>query len=84
MTDRICKKCLLRDLTDDDKFRTIYEYIESLPKEVRATPEVEQYRLTICMECAHLVNGMCALCGCFVEVRAAKAISHCAKSRDIW
>lgn len=84
MTDIICKKCLLKDLTDDDRFHTIYEYIESLPKEKRAPPEIERRRLEACMKCSHIINGMCALCGCFVEVRAAKAASHCAKSEDVW
>ncbi|MFQ7747018.1 MAG: DUF6171 family protein [Eubacteriales bacterium] len=31
-----------------------------------------------------LRNGMCALCGCFVEVRAAKKRQHCAQSEKIW
>lgn len=84
MTEIICKRCLLNDLTDDDKFRTVYEYIESLPKESRAAPEVERRRLAFCMKCEHLINGMCELCGCFVEVRAAKSALHCAKSKDIW
>ena len=38
----------------------------------------------LCKACGHLVNGMCELCGCFVEVRASKKNQRCAQSADIW
>ncbi len=84
MENRICKRCLLKDLDRDEYFRSIYDYIENLPPELKATQDVYEQRLQICRGCDHLVNGMCDLCGCFVEVRAAKQIQHCAESRDKW
>lgn len=82
--ESICRRCLLKDLTDGEYFRSVYEYIDSLDAESRASPEEYRRRLAACRECAHLVNGMCGLCGCFAEVRAAKKGSHCAKDVRIW
>jgi hypothetical protein len=40
MMERIpCKKCLLKDVTKDDYFQSIYEYIESIQGEV--TPRIK-------------------------------------------
>ena len=84
MENRVCRRCLLKDLRDTDYFRTIYEYIENLPPEQKADAKEYERRLALCRGCDHLVNGMCALCGCFVEVRAAKKHQHCAKNEAIW
>ena len=61
MTQRVCKRCLLREL--DGTYA---------------------HRLELCKACGHLVNGMCELCGCFVEVRAAKINQHCAETAQRW
>jgi len=84
MAERICKRCLLKDLSDTDYFRSVYEYIENIPPEQKAPQDVYEQRLSLCRNCDHLVNGMCELCGCFVEVRAAKRNQYCAKSKTIW
>ena len=73
MTQRVCKRCLLREL-DGTYFQSIYEYIQNLPPQWKADQETY----------AHLVNGMCELCGCFVEVRAAKINQHCAETAQRW
>ncbi|MBP3704499.1 MAG: hypothetical protein J6I98_03095 [Clostridia bacterium] len=84
VAERICKRCLLKDLSETDYFRSIYEYIENLPAEQKADEALYTSRLEKCRACDHLVNGMCELCGCFVEVRAAKRLQHCAKNMEIW
>ena len=84
MAERICKRCLLKDLSESDYFSSIYEYIENIPAEQKASNALYAERLEKCRACDHLVNGMCELCGCFVEVRAAKIQQHCAKSRAVW
>lgn len=78
----VCKRCLLKDMNFEEYHTTILDYIESL--EDRAQQELYDKRLSICRSCDNLINGMCKLCGCFVEVRAAKAKNECAKSSDIW
>ena len=75
-TGRICRRCLLREL-DSQAFASVYQYIESLPPEEKAPPAEYARRLALCRQCPRLQNGMCALCGCFVEVRAAKGRLGC-------
>lgn len=83
MEQRVCKKCLLREL-DEGYFSSIYAYIENIPSEQRVQEEEYHDRLAICKACDSLVNGMCALCGCFVEVRAAKRIQYCPAAPSKW
>ena len=84
MAERICKRCLLKDLDSETYFRTIYEYIGNMPPEQKVDTVLYEQRLQICRTCDHLINGMCDLCGCFVEVRAAKKVQHCAESYNKW
>lgn len=80
MTEPLCKRCLLREL-DGEYFKSIYQYIDSLPEEQKAGPEAYAKRLDICRPCSDLKNGMCAQCGCFAEVRAAKKRLGCPVGR---
>lgn len=79
-----CRKCLLKDLSKEDYFKNVYEYIQSLSPALKAPDAEYQRRLTLCQQCEKLVNGMCALCGCFVEVRAAKRGQSCADTPKRW
>jgi len=84
MTDKPpCRKCLLNEAMGTI-YQTVKDYIESIPPEQKTAPAEYDRRLAICKTCEHLVNGMCTLCGCYVEVRAAKAIQSCVKSAEIW
>lgn len=74
--ERICRRCLLREL-DGEYFKSIYQYIENIPREQKAPPKEYARRLDLCRACADLQNGMCAQCGCFAEVRAAKLRQAC-------
>ncbi len=79
-----CRKCLLKDISKEEYFKNVYEYIKSLDEEIK-TPDGEyERRLGICKECDKLINGMCAVCGCFVEVRAAKKINYCPDVNRKW
>ena len=51
--------------------------IEQLPPDERATDAEYRARLAVCAECAELQNGICAQCGCFAELRAAKSAAYC-------
>ena len=49
------------------------------------TPEEDYHmRLNTCMECDNLINGMCKLCGCFVEMRAAVKKNYCPNIDKKW
>jgi len=75
-----CRRCLLSESQQGEAFyRSIMEYIDAIPQGDK-TPQAEyNRRLEICKACDQLTNGMCALCGCFVEARAAKINQRCVK-----
>lgn len=81
---RYCRKCLLREMDEAEYFRNMYEYIRNLPKEDKASEEVYEERLARCKACGHLMNGMCRLCGCYVEMRAAMKIRACPDLEPKW
>ena len=84
MAEPFCR-CLLRDTDwEGQMFQTIQEYIQALPDDLRADSETYIKRLNCCKACVHLRNGTCALCGCFVEARAAKQPLHCPDIPDRW
>jgi hypothetical protein len=61
----------LEEIDPDGVYKTVLEYIESLDMSVKADSGHYQRRLAVCRACMNLSSGTCALCGCFVEVRAA-------------
>ena len=79
-----CRRCLLKDLTKDEYFHSIYDYIQSIQGSERTPEEEYQRRLRVCQACDFLVNGMCRHCGCFVEVRAVKRGQHCPDPTPKW
>lgn len=82
--NNFCKKCLLKDINKDEYFKSVFEYIERLDDEIRTEETIYQDRLNKCQLCDQLMNGMCSLCGCFVEVRAAKKQNYCADTPRRW
>ena len=82
--EKICRKCLLAELTDVDHAKHIYEYIAALPDDVRAADVVIEERLAVCRTCDSLVSAMCKHCGCYVEVRAAKRVQMCPHPVSRW
>ncbi|MCI8622431.1 MAG: hypothetical protein HFG26_02065 [Provencibacterium sp.] len=78
-----CKRCLLEELSRQ-AFQNIYAYIDSIPEEQKVPKKVYRERLEKCKSCSQLIQGMCSLCGCFVEVRAAKKRSDCPNIPKNW
>lgn len=63
---------------------TVAAYVAALPEAARA-PETEyRARLNKCAACDRLRDGTCALCGCYVEARAAKRDQRCPDSPPAW
>lgn len=81
---RICKKCLLRDVPEEEAFKNMYEYIAGLPEEDKADEQLYEYRLNLCRECDKFLAGMCRMCGCFVEMRAAMKKRSCPYIPQKW
>lgn len=74
----ICRRCLLEDMPSEAALiQNIRELIALMPPEQRADEALHRQRLAICRNCDHLNDGTCALCGCFVELRAAKRRMRC-------
>ena len=71
-------------MDDGEYYRTVQEYISNLPEEMKISSDFYEKRLHYCQNCDNMVNGMCRLCGCFAEVRAAKKMSHCAMNPALW
>ncbi len=81
---RFCKKCLVRDFDEGELFRTMQDYIAHIDEEIKTPQEEYEERLRICTECDSLMNGMCGVCGCYVELRAAVKTHYCPAVRKKW
>ena len=74
----ICRRCLLAEMESEKPlYELLREWLTALPPEETAAPETVQARLSACHACDHLTSGMCALCGCYVELRAAMKRAQC-------
>lgn len=80
LPERICKKCLLRDLAEEDQ-KDLKKYLAAIKEADRATEELYEKRLAVCRECEKLVEATCEACGCYVEFRAYASRSRCPKKK---
>jgi hypothetical protein len=55
-----------------------------LPDGERADAAEYARRLALCTACANLNRGTCAMCGCYVEIRAAKRAMRCPQANPKW
>lgn len=76
----ICKKCLLRDMAEEDAGK-IDMYRSAIKQQDRVEEEEYERRLSLCKECDLLNAGTCGACGCYVELRAAAKRGHCPYKR---
>ena len=77
MNPPLCRRCLLAQTDPAGLYQAVLRRIEQLPPDERATDAEYRARLAVCAECAELQNGICAQCGCFAELRAAKTAMYC-------
>ncbi len=84
ISPRYCRRCLLRDMSEDMLFQSIQTYIDRIPPERKAHRSVVEKRLALCRECDELISGMCRLCGCYVELRAVMKIRGCPRVPARW
>ncbi|MBQ9064109.1 MAG: hypothetical protein IJ123_01535 [Blautia sp.] len=81
---RVCRKCLLRDMPEEEYFRNLHEYIERLDDDVKVPSDIYEERLSKCRECESLLSGMCRICGCYVELRACMRKNSCPAVHPKW
>ncbi len=83
-SNRYCRKCLLKDMPENVYFKNLYDYIDTLSEDIKAENKEYERRLNICKECDNLLNGMCRICGCFIELRAVIEKNYCPDSDKKW
>ena|GEM_PF-16268 len=81
---RICKKCLIKDTPQKEYFQNMYDYIDRLDTDIKVADTIYTERLNACKTCPYLQCGMCKICGCFVEVRAAIKSNDCPAIEKYW
>lgn len=72
-----CKKCLLREMAEEDVLESITTRIDKLSPDEKADEELYLKRLNECKNCENLISGVCMKCGCYVEFRAAFKRQKC-------
>lgn len=81
---RLCKKCLLYDSPQAKYFTHLYEYINNLEDDIKVDDTEYDKRLNTCITCNDYLQGMCRVCGCFVELRAIIRENECAAPNKKW
>ena len=84
MKQRFCRKCLLDQVFEEEEYKNLQDYIESLDKHIKTDECDYKKRLNTCKQCDNLINGMCKICGCFVEMRAAVNKNYCTSIEKYW
>lgn len=84
MENRFCKKCLLDKVMGEAEYKHMQDYINAIDSHIKTNEEDYRIRLNTCMECENLINGMCKLCGCYVEMRAAVKKNYCPNIERKW
>ena len=83
--NRPCPRCLLNEVPGAEALAALNrQWIEALPPERRTDAAAYARRLAACQGCEHLAAGSCALCGCYVEYRAAQAGQRCPDVPGRW
>ncbi|MFQ9934617.1 MAG: DUF6171 family protein [Lachnospiraceae bacterium] len=84
MDSRFCRKCLMRDMAENDYFVNLRDYIDAVDRELKTEADEYERRLGICRECDSLISGMCIKCGCYVELRAVMKKGYCPDADRKW
>lgn len=58
-------------------FANLYEYMERLDEDLKVDDQEYERRLSLCKSCESLLDGMCIICGCYVELRALMKKNTC-------
>ncbi len=81
---RICRKCRLYQESEEEFREKLKDYIANLDEEDCVDQKTYEDRLEICSSCGNILNGMCRLCGCYVELRAALKVRRCPDTVRRW
>ena len=81
---RFCRKCLTREMDQTEYFQNLHEYIAHLDTDLKVDDAVYETRLAHCKAGDELYQGMCRICGCYVELRAAMKKNRCPQVHPRW
>ncbi len=81
---RRCKRCLLQDIAPEEYLEHMKIYLNGLNEDTKAEEPLYLERLSRCRECENLREGICRICGCFVEFRAAVKSKACPAIHPLW
>lgn len=84
MNPPICKRCLLSEIDPQGLYETVRRRIAQMPDDEKADERTYRARLECCTRCEMLQAGICGLCGCYAELRAAKIALHCPHEQHKW
>ena len=73
---RYCRKCGTPQ-TGEAFFERLRMIIKNTDEDLKVSEAVYRERLDQCMSCTSLLDGMCRICGCYVELRAALKKNAC-------
>lgn len=73
----ICKRCLIRELNDANKMKSIQQYIDLTPSNDICHKDLYESRLITCKSCKYLNIGICMKNGYYVEARAYRTSGIC-------
>ncbi|MDE7262684.1 MAG: hypothetical protein K2N78_11600 [Oscillospiraceae bacterium] len=80
-----CRRCLLREMTDENSYyESVKFYRSTLPEKKRTPDDLYETRVQACKACQSLESGTCMQCGCYVEMRAARIDMHCPAREAKW
>ncbi len=79
-----CVRCLLEEAGRLDVSELVRQRISEIPSALRCDEGQYQHRLELCRQCDSLSGGTCGKCGCYAELRAARADSYCPHEKRKW
>ena len=83
MEQNKCKRCLTEEISARTQ-QNIARLIEKIPDGEKAEKEKYERRIKSCLECRYLNMATCMLCGCLVELRAARKDMGCPDKNKGW
>ncbi|MDR1688124.1 MAG: DUF6171 family protein [Clostridiales bacterium] len=63
--------------------QTLEKYLTAIPPEIKTSPEEYNKRIGLCEGCGQYLadSFTCLMCGCYVQMRAAKEVISCPLSK---
>ncbi len=81
---RLCKRCLLEDAAAEEYIENMRINLQGLEESIKTDELTYRQRLLHCKDCDNLFEGICKICGCFVEYRAAINHKSCPDMEHKW